>query len=69
GKDVDFAGGLHLNPALGLRFALNGGAALTWSIGYKYQRARTFFENANGFSRTENVYNYNRLALKVGMSF
>jgi len=69
GEGVNFDGGLHLNPAIGLRFALNGGAALTWSIGYKYQRARTVFENANGFSRTENVYNYNRLALKVGMSF
>lgn len=69
GDDVDFDGGLHLNPALGLRFTLNGGAALTWSIGYKYQRARTILENPNGFSRTENVYNYNRLALKVGMSF
>lgn len=69
GNDVDFDGGLHLNPALGLRFALNDGAALTWSVGYKYLRARTVFENATALSRTENVYNYNRLALKVGMSF
>ena len=69
GKDVDFDGGLHLNPALGLRFALNSGAALTWSIGYKYLRARTVFENASGPNRIENRYDYNRLALKVGMSF
>lgn len=69
GNDVDFDGGLHLNPALGLRFGLNSGAALTWSIGYKYQQARTILENPTGFSRTENGYKYNRLALKVGMSF
>lgn len=68
GKDADFNGALHLNPALGLRFALNGGAALTWSIGYKYQRASTVVENA-GVNRIENTYRYNRLALKVGMSF
>lgn len=68
GDDVDFDGGLHLNPALGLRFALNGGAALTWSIGYKYQRVTKFTESTGTLSIV-NQYSYNRLALKVGMSF
>lgn len=61
-------GGLHLNPALGLRIALNGGGALTWSLGYKHQRVRSLVEGPNDYSVRQD-YRYNRLALKVGMTF
>ncbi len=62
-------GGLHLNPALGLRFALNGGAALTWSLGYKHQRVSSLVEGPAVDYSVRQDYRYNRLALKVGMTF
>ncbi len=66
--DVNAKGGLHLNPALGLRIATGNGTALSWSIGYKFQRASTLMEGANEYSVRQD-YRYNRLVLKMGISF
>ncbi|MBC7891806.1 MAG: hypothetical protein H7Y12_06305, partial [Sphingobacteriaceae bacterium] len=66
--DVNAKGGLHLNPALGFRIATGNGTALSWSIGYKFQRASTLLEGTNEYSVRQD-YRYNRLVLKMGISF
>ncbi|MCY7350833.1 MAG: hypothetical protein LH606_09205 [Cytophagaceae bacterium] len=68
GADVNLSGGLHVNPALGVRIATGNDTALILSIGYKYQYADVLTQ-FNAGNTIRNVYNYNRLALKVGMSF
>ncbi|MDQ1087069.1 MULTISPECIES: hypothetical protein [unclassified Siphonobacter] len=66
---LDFKrGGLHLNPAIGLRFATNSGTAITWSVGYK----RQILESGRYFGEDQGTYYdyaYNRISIKMGMSF
>ncbi len=60
--------GLHLNPALGLRFATHNGTAITWSVGYK----RQILSSGQEFNEQEGVYYdyaYNRISIRMGISF
>lgn len=68
GAEVDVSGGLHLNPALGVRIATGNDTALILSLGYKHQRVSSKTQYDGG-STVVDEFNYNRLALKVGMSF
>ncbi len=64
----DKKGGLHLNPALGLRFATGSGAAITWSVGYK----RQILSSGLALNEQEGVYydyTYNRISIRMGISF
>ncbi len=61
-------GGLHLNPALGLRFATGGGSSLSWSVGYKRQLLSSGIENGYGEGLYYD-YAYNRFSMRMGMSF
>lgn len=65
----DTRGGLMLNPGLGLRIGKPDGAAFTLSFSYKHQDVTVdkplLFDQS---SRTE-ARNYNRLLVKMGISF
>ena len=61
-------GGWHINPALGIRIATGGRSSITWSIGYKYQE----LYGRRDLSMDEYIatdYHYNRMSLRMGMSF
>lgn len=70
-KDKTLTGqtaGIHINPALGIRIAMGGRSSMTWSVGYKYQTLSGRRDMSFGeYTATE--YNYNRVSLRMGMSF
>jgi hypothetical protein len=62
-------GGILLNPGLGLRMGKPDGAAYTLSFSYKHQNATVSKPPlADETTRTENR-EYNRLVLRMGISF
>jgi len=62
-------GGLMLNPGLGLRMGKPGGTAVTFIVSYKRQEAHiTKVPQWNQLERWEDRV-YNRLALRLGISF
>lgn len=62
-------GGLMLNPGLGLRMGKQGGTAVTFTMSYKRQEAHiTKVPQWNQLERWEDRV-YNRLALRLGISF
>ena len=62
-------GGLMLNPGLGLRMGKPGGSAVTFTMSYKRQEAHIDkFPLWDQVERSEDRV-YNRLALRLGISF
>ncbi|SKC10968.1 hypothetical protein [Dyadobacter psychrophilus] len=62
-------GGLMLNPGLGLRMGKAGGPAVTFTVSYKRQEAHIDkFPLWDQVERSEDRV-YNRLALRLGISF
>lgn len=67
--DINRHGGLLANPAAGFRIKLsNDGSALFVNIGYRHQRSGYIFENEN-FSKTQEINKFNRLSVRLGISF
>lgn len=61
-------GGLMINPMAGLNIGMGKETSLRISVGYKYQRIESYFDNgADTF--TQYVNNYNRMAVRVGVEF
>ncbi|WP_138482530.1 hypothetical protein [Dyadobacter bucti] len=68
-EGFDTKGGLMINPGLGLKYGRKNGAAFTIAMTYKRQEARV--NKPVLWDQTERSEEriYNRLALRLGMSF
>lgn len=77
-ENEKISGGLMLNPSVGMRVALGGGNALTWSIGWKHQSTYSSIDNFGdvaqptwwwGQYQTETHKIFERLSVKMGITF
>ena len=63
-----FSGGLTYNPSFGLKIDLGKESALTFSIGYKYQKVAARFVGDFDYI-LDSTNEYNRFSLRTGISF
>ncbi|MCE6990652.1 hypothetical protein [Dyadobacter sp. CY323] len=68
-EGFDTSGGLMLNPGVGLRFGKDGGPGFTLAFTYKRQEAEVDKPPLWGQTERSEHRVYNRLALRLGLSF
>jgi hypothetical protein len=68
-EGYDTRGGLMLNPGIGLRFGKAGGTGFTLAFTYKRQEAQVEKPPLWGQTKRSEDRVYNRLALRLGLSF
>jgi hypothetical protein len=68
-QGYDTRGGLMLNPGVGLRFGAKSGRAFVLTMGYKLQQARINKPLYSGELYKYENRSYQRLAIRMGVSF